>query len=146
MDGSEINFVQSDQRRMDVLPRGDTNICQGSNGRRSLHGAGYQTKNQKLEKDKNMLVPKTHPLLISAIEEGTTYGYRRAHKHTEMHLVNLKSAPQSRMQSCIKSQRYLNSLTRKAPSYDYRYRCRKERRGGMGLRWETPSSRRCRTP
>lgn len=67
---------------MDVFPRGDADIRQGSDGRRSLHGAGYQTKNKKLERI-NMLVPKTHPLLISAIEEGTTYGYRRAHKHTE---------------------------------------------------------------
>jgi hypothetical protein len=30
-----------------------------------------------------MLIPKTHPLLVKAIEDGTTYGYRRAHKHTE---------------------------------------------------------------
>ena len=30
-----------------------------------------------------MLVPKTYPLLKKAIEEGTKYGYRRAHKHTE---------------------------------------------------------------
>ena len=30
-----------------------------------------------------MLVPKTYPLLEKAIEDGTTYGYRRAHKHTE---------------------------------------------------------------
>ena len=30
-----------------------------------------------------MLIPKTQPLLESAIEDGVTYGYRRAHKHTE---------------------------------------------------------------
>jgi len=30
-----------------------------------------------------MLVPKTYPLLVKAIEDGTTVGYRRAHKHTE---------------------------------------------------------------
>ena len=30
-----------------------------------------------------MLIPKTQPLLEKAIEDGVTYGYRRAHKHTE---------------------------------------------------------------
>ena len=30
-----------------------------------------------------MLIPKTQPLLENAIEDGVTYGYRRAHKHTE---------------------------------------------------------------
>ena len=30
-----------------------------------------------------MLIPKTEPLLESAIEEGVTYGYRKAHKHTD---------------------------------------------------------------
>jgi len=30
-----------------------------------------------------MLIPKTHPLLVKAIEDGVVYGYRRAHKHTE---------------------------------------------------------------
>ena len=30
-----------------------------------------------------MLIPKTQPLLENAIENGVTYGYRRAHKHTE---------------------------------------------------------------
>lgn len=31
-----------------------------------------------------MLVPKTYPLLENAIEEGVTYGYRKAHKHTDI--------------------------------------------------------------
>jgi hypothetical protein len=30
-----------------------------------------------------MLVPKTYPLLVRAIEEGVTYGYRKAHKHDD---------------------------------------------------------------
>lgn len=30
-----------------------------------------------------MLVPKTYPLLERAIEEGVTYGYRKAHKHDD---------------------------------------------------------------
>jgi len=30
-----------------------------------------------------MLIPKTYPLLVKAVEDGTTYGYRRAHKHTD---------------------------------------------------------------
>jgi hypothetical protein len=31
-----------------------------------------------------MLVPKTYPLLEKAIEDGVLYGYRKAHKHTEI--------------------------------------------------------------
>ena len=30
-----------------------------------------------------MLVPKTYPLLEKAIEDGVTYGFRKAHKHTD---------------------------------------------------------------
>jgi hypothetical protein len=30
-----------------------------------------------------MLIPKTYPLLVNAIERGVVYGYRRSHKHTE---------------------------------------------------------------
>ena len=30
-----------------------------------------------------MLVPKTYPLLEKAIEDGVTYGFRKAHKHDD---------------------------------------------------------------
>ena len=30
-----------------------------------------------------MLIPKTEPLLVKTIELGATYGYRKAHKHTD---------------------------------------------------------------
>lgn len=30
-----------------------------------------------------MLIPKTYPLLEKAIEDGVTYGFRKAHKHTD---------------------------------------------------------------
>lgn len=30
-----------------------------------------------------MLIPKTYPILLQAVEEGVLHGYNRAHKHVE---------------------------------------------------------------
>jgi hypothetical protein len=30
-----------------------------------------------------MLVPKTYPILLQAVEEGVLHGYNRAHKHVD---------------------------------------------------------------
>jgi len=58
-----------------------------------------------------MLVPKTYPILLQAIEEGVLHGYNRAHKHVdnpdEILLVDMivKSTIESILESFdIKSQ------------------------------------------